>query len=53
VFDVLQSAKGTIGVGGDLTAYRVDPNLRDNYGAPLSFHVFLRYRPGRSIHASH
>jgi hypothetical protein len=53
VYDLLQSSKGVVGVGGDVTAYRVDPNLRDNYGAPLSFHVFLRYRPSRAHHTSH
>jgi hypothetical protein len=53
VFDVLQSARGTLGVGGDVTAYLVDENLRDNYGAPLSLHVFLRYRPTRSNHTLH
>jgi hypothetical protein len=53
VYDLLQSGKGTVGIGGDLTAYRVDSNLRQSYGSPLSFHVFLRYRPARFIHAGH
>ncbi len=34
------------GVGGDVTGYLVPDNLREAYGAPVSFHVFLRYRPG-------
>jgi hypothetical protein len=54
VFDVLARPGALLGVGGDLTVYRVDRNLRDNYGAPLSLHVFLRYRPSRaSPHAHH
>ena len=35
-----------VGVGADLTAYRVPPALVASHGArPLSFHVFLRVRP--------
>jgi hypothetical protein len=44
VRNVLRSPAGTIGVGADASAYGVPANLRDSYGAPLSFHVFLRYR---------
>ena len=51
VYDVVASAGGVLGVGGDATVYRVDANLRDVYGAPASFHVFVRYRPGRRAHA--
>jgi len=47
VFDIVQSRIGLFGLGGDATAYYVPPNLLDNYGAPASFHVFLRYRPRR------
>lgn len=36
-----------LGVGGDVTGYLVPANLRESYGSPVSFHVFLRYRPGR------
>lgn len=32
------------GVGGDLTGYVVPANLKESYGSPVSFHVFLRYR---------
>jgi hypothetical protein len=35
---------GTFGVGGDVSGYRVPENLKDSYGSPLSFHIFLRYR---------
>jgi hypothetical protein len=45
VHDVRVSALGRWGVGGDATLYRVPPNLREPYGSPASFHVFLRYRP--------
>ena len=34
------------GIGADLTAYRVPPDMRVAYGErPLSFHVFFRLRP--------
>ena len=53
VVDFIQSTRGHMGLGGDLTAYRVPSDLADNYGAPLSFHLFLRYRPARSSSESH
>jgi hypothetical protein len=54
VFDVVQSRAGQFGIGGDATVYRVPSELRDNYGSPASFHLFVRYRP-RSLrpHAMH
>ena len=46
---LLRAAAGSIAAGGDVTAYYVAENLRESYGAPLSFHVFLRYRaPSRA-----
>src|SRR5262245_24048913 len=39
-----------VGVGGDVTGYLVPDNLREAYGAPASFHVFLRVRRGDSDH---
>ena len=48
--DISHRGWGRIGVGADMTAYHVPQNMIDNYGAPLSFHVFLRYRP--TTHAS-
>jgi hypothetical protein len=42
--DLLTRRWGTLGLGGDVTGYRVPANLRDSYGAPVSFHVFVRYR---------
>jgi hypothetical protein len=44
VRDVVQAKIGRFGIGGDMTAYAVPANLKEPYGAPLSFHVFLRYR---------
>ena len=35
---------GRLGLGGDITGYLVPDNLEESYGAPISFHVFLRYR---------
>ncbi len=42
----LFSGPGTIGLGADATMYYVPHDLQESYGAPLSFHVFLRYRFG-------
>jgi hypothetical protein len=54
VFDLSRSRAGTIGVGGDVTVYSVPANLKDSYGTPLSFHLFLRYRPNTaSTHSMH
>jgi hypothetical protein len=44
VRDVLTMRAGTFGAGADITAYAVPANLKDSYGSPLSFHVFVRYR---------
>jgi len=44
VRDVAAPSWGTWGIGGDITGYRVPANLRESYGSPLSFHVFVRYR---------
>ena len=43
VRDVVAGAFGRLGVGADLTTYRVPANLKDSYGRPLSVHVFVRY----------
>ena len=32
------------GLGGDITGYLVPANLKESYGSPWSFHVFIRYR---------
>jgi hypothetical protein len=44
--DVLVKAFGQLGLGGDMTMYYVPRELQESYGAPLSFHLFLRYRFG-------
>jgi hypothetical protein len=49
VYDVVQGRAGRFGVGADATVYRVPSNLRENYGSPASFHVFLRYRPSPTM----
>jgi len=54
VFDAVDAMGGRVGIGGDVSVYRVPPNLRENYGAPVSFHLFIRYRPiGAQLHAVH
>jgi hypothetical protein len=47
VRDVWTTPGARVGIGGDLTGYLVPDNLREAYGRPVSFHVFLRYRPGQ------
>ena len=42
--DVAAPAWGTFGIGADITGYYVPDNLSESYGAPVSFHVFVRYR---------
>jgi hypothetical protein len=48
VRDLWTASGARFGVGGDVTGYLVPDNLRDAYGAPVSLHVFLRYRTGRA-----
>jgi hypothetical protein len=47
VFEALQSRAGGFGIGGDVSVYHVPPELSENYGAPVSLHLFIRYRPIR------
>jgi hypothetical protein len=44
VRDVASRMWGAIGIGGDVTGYIVPDNLRESYGSPVSFHLFMRYR---------
>jgi hypothetical protein len=53
VFDVADTRAGLFGIGGDATVYHVAENLLDNYGAPASFHVFLRWRPNKTMAHMH
>jgi len=41
--DIATLKVGRFSVGGDITGYLVPKNLEESYGAPVSFHVFLRY----------
>ncbi len=50
--DLLTDRWGTLGLGADVTGYRVPANLRDAYGAPLSFHAFVRYRARAGLPAT-
>ena len=34
---------GAFAAGGDVTAYAVPANLKESYGSPWSFHIYLRY----------
>jgi hypothetical protein len=45
VWDLPHVRRGRLGLGGDVTAYHVSENLLVPYGAPLSVHLFLRWRP--------
>ena len=38
------SNRSRFGLGGDVTIYDVPANLKENYGQPVSMHIFLRYR---------
>jgi hypothetical protein len=52
--DVRESRVGRFGIGADITGYLVADNLKDSYGTPFSFHVFVRYRPkAPGTHAMH
>ena len=53
VQDVSERRWGRIGVGGDATVYRVAQNMLEFYGAPHSYHVFVRYRPNRGASVPH
>lgn len=49
VRDLVQNKKGEIGLGADLTFYHKPSSLDALYGnRPVSFHIFLRFRPGVS-----
>jgi hypothetical protein len=49
VRDVLRTRAGGFGAGVDVTGYLVPSNLKDPYGSPVSFHLFLRYRAPRPL----
>ena len=43
LFNFLQTKAGMFGVGADVTGYSVPENLKDSYGSPSSYHVFVHY----------
>jgi hypothetical protein len=44
VRDVVRGTRlGTLGIGADMTTYKVPANLKDSYGSPFSYHVYVRY----------
>jgi hypothetical protein len=53
LLDVSTSRIGILSIGADATVYHVAENLLDNYGAPASFHVFVRYEPSRTRRQPH
>lgn len=40
--EVWRSALASVAVGADVTMHRTPANLRDSYGSPVSWHVFVR-----------
>jgi mono/diheme cytochrome c family protein len=51
VRDILAAAKLRVGIGADVTLYHVPDGLKSVYGSsPSSFHIFLRFRPGKVKH---
>jgi hypothetical protein len=52
VRDFIQNERWQVGLGADMEFYSKPAVLDAFYGeSPVSFHVFLRVRPGRSRHA--
>jgi hypothetical protein len=43
--DVMTTPAGTYAAGADISVYAVPRNLSEAYGAPVSVHLFVRYRP--------
>jgi hypothetical protein len=51
VRDLVHNRKGQIGLGADITFYSKPETLNAAYGVnPVSFHIFLRFRPGMMAH---
>ena len=42
--DVNGGTRARVGIGGDVTTYYVPGNLKENYGGPVSLHLFVRVR---------
>ena len=51
VRDIVAHPKLRVGIGADVTFYHVPDGLQPIYGSsPKSYHVFLRFRPGKMSH---
>jgi hypothetical protein len=50
VRDVRNDRFGCVGVGADITLYRMAPGLQPFYESSRSFHVFVRWRPSVAAH---
>lgn len=53
VVDVFTGRAGQLGLGADISGYRVPANLREGYGSPVSVHVFVRYHLRRGDAHAH
>jgi hypothetical protein len=42
--DINHGTRARVGIGGDVTMYDVPTNLKENYGGPVSLHLFVRVR---------
>src|SRR5262249_49114514 len=53
VRDIVANPKWRLGVGADVMFYHVPDQLQSIYGSsPTSFHLFLRFRPGKMSHGN-
>lgn len=48
VRDIGPAGWGRLGVGADVTVYRLSEDMREFFDRSRSFHVFLRWRPERA-----
>jgi hypothetical protein len=52
VVDVARGRGMRVGLGGDVTIYRVPANLQNAYGSPVSYHAFVRIGGGKGSAAA-
>ncbi|MGH8103074.1 MAG: hypothetical protein ACREJQ_00965, partial [bacterium] len=50
--DFYQTDRGAWAVGGQASFYRVPDKLKEIYGDPVSYHIFVQWRPPRMHHAA-
>jgi hypothetical protein len=43
LFDIAATKAGVFSIGADATGYGVPANLREAYGSPASYHIFVHY----------